>query len=109
MEPELELDFDLNYPVPLSKELPGFSGSGSEPGSIPTCKYCDKSLWQIGKMKNHERHHTGEKRFACDCCDKTFNIAEQLKRHMRIHTGEKPFTCKHCDKKFTQLSSLKRH
>ena len=34
MEPELEPGFDLNYPVPLSKELPGFSGSGSEPGSI---------------------------------------------------------------------------
>ena len=34
MEPELEPGFDLNYPVPLLKELPGFSGSGSEPGSI---------------------------------------------------------------------------
>ena len=34
MEPELEPGFDLNYLVPLSKELPGFSGSGSEPGSI---------------------------------------------------------------------------
>ena len=34
MEPELEPGIDLNYPVPLSKELPGFSGSGSEPGSI---------------------------------------------------------------------------
>ena len=34
MEPEQEPGFDLNYPVPLSKELPGFSGSGSEPGSI---------------------------------------------------------------------------
>ena len=34
MEPEQEPDFDLNYPVPLLKELPGFSGSGSEPGSI---------------------------------------------------------------------------
>ena len=36
MEPELEPGIDLNYPVPLSKELPGFSGSGSEPGSITT-------------------------------------------------------------------------
>ena len=36
MEPELEPGFDLNYPVPLSKDLPGFSGSGSEPGSITT-------------------------------------------------------------------------
>ena len=34
MEPELEPGIDLNYPVPLSKELPGFSGSGLEPGSI---------------------------------------------------------------------------
>ena len=38
MEPELEPGFDLNYPVPLSKELPGFSGSGSEPGSITNYK-----------------------------------------------------------------------
>ena len=38
MEPELEPGFDLNYPVPLSKELPGFSGSGSEPGSITKLK-----------------------------------------------------------------------
>ena len=36
MEPEQEPGFDLNYPVPLLKELPGFSGSGSEPGSITT-------------------------------------------------------------------------
>ena len=36
MEPELEPGIDLNYPVPLSKELPGFFGSGSEPGSITT-------------------------------------------------------------------------
>ena len=35
MEPELEPGFDLNYPVPLLKELPGFSGSGLEPGSTP--------------------------------------------------------------------------
>ena len=34
MEPEQEPGFDLNYPVPLLKELPGFSGSGSEPDSI---------------------------------------------------------------------------
>ena len=34
METEQEPGFDLNYPVPLLKELPGFSGSGSEPGSI---------------------------------------------------------------------------
>ena len=40
MEPELEPGFDLNYPVPLSKEFPGFSGSGSEPGSIPTVDQC---------------------------------------------------------------------
>ena len=36
MEPEQEPGFDLNYPVPLLKELLGFSGSGSEPGSITT-------------------------------------------------------------------------
>ena len=34
MEPELEPGFDLNYPVPLLKKLPGFSGFGSEPGSF---------------------------------------------------------------------------
>ena len=36
VESELEPGFHLNYPVPLSMELPGFSGSGSEPGSITT-------------------------------------------------------------------------
>ena len=34
MEPEQEPGLDLNYPVPLLKELPSFSGSGLEPGSI---------------------------------------------------------------------------
>ena len=41
MEPELEPGFDLNYPVPLSKVLPGFSGSGLEPGSITNDAYAN--------------------------------------------------------------------
>jgi len=44
MEPELELGFDLNYPVPLSKELPGFSGSDSEPGST--------TIWYVSRTLN---------------------------------------------------------
>ena len=56
MEPELEPGFDLNYPVPLSKELPGFSGSGLEPGSI-TSKNCQmfkrmKYLLQLNTKKS---------------------------------------------------------
>ena len=47
MEPELEPGFDLNYPVPLSKELPGFSGSGSEPGSITTNDFKTKEFSEL--------------------------------------------------------------
>ena len=60
MEPELEPGFDLNYPVPLSKELPGFSGSGSEPGSITRFQErknrCEKTVWNILKKRLQKEH-----------------------------------------------------
>ena len=49
METEQEPGFDLNYPVPLLKELPSFSGSGLEPGSITRPKF------SIGRDYNQDQ------------------------------------------------------
>ena len=54
MEPELEPGFDLNYPVPLSKELPGFSGSGSEPGSITRSYISEDTVSKYNFIENQK-------------------------------------------------------
>ena len=54
MEPELEPGFNLNYPVPVQKELPGFYGSGSEPGSITNSDGQVPATCEDGSMSNFQ-------------------------------------------------------
>ena len=66
-------------------------------------------LTESGKLKIHERTHTGEKPFDCSKCDKAFSVNSSLKTHERTHNGEKPFACSKCDKAFVTSSKLKIH
>ena len=60
-------------------------------------------------MKQHEKIHTGEKKFSCDVCSKKFAQSCNLKKHKRSHTGEKPYTCEICKKTFVDGTTLVEH
>ena len=55
MEPELELGFDLNYLVPLLKELPGFYPSFSYYCNIFSHRL--NHLWCNLKITGHKKNH----------------------------------------------------
>ena len=73
-------------------------------------------------LSDHEKHHTGEKNFACSHCNKRFVDKRTMVRHERIHhriTGNdnrldeevrvKHYQCSSCDKSFDDRSNMKRH
>jgi KRAB domain-containing zinc finger protein len=47
--------------------------------------------------------------YLCDQCPKSFNLTSALEQHQRTHTGEKRFVCSKCGKRYSQMQSLKKH
>jgi hypothetical protein len=60
-------------------------------------------------LRNHERLHTGERKYACPLCPKTFAHSNILKKHSYFHSGERPVHCDICDKGFYQKCALDIH
>jgi Zinc-finger of C2H2 type len=60
-------------------------------------------------LRNHERLHTGERKYACPLCPKTFAHSNILKKHSYFHSGERPVHCEVCDKGFYQKCALDIH
>ena len=70
---------------------------------------CNKSFWQSGDFKTHERTRTREKPFQCSKCNKSFMQSGDLQTHERTRTGEKPFQCTKCEKSFSDPSAFETH
>ncbi|XP_015919836.1 zinc finger protein 624 [Parasteatoda tepidariorum] len=74
---------------------------------------CGKVYDKICRLKQHIRHHTGDRPYICpaDGCKWSFMSASKLTRHMRKHTGERKFVCTEpgCGKSFMRPEHLKGH
>jgi zinc finger protein 423 len=60
-------------------------------------------------LKNHERLHTGERKYKCPLCPKTYAHLGILKKHSYFHSGERPVHCDVCNKGFYQKCALDIH
>ena len=77
-----------------------------------TCEFpgCHKSYGKKHHLKEHERKHTGDMKFACQVCSKKFYMQNHLKRHMYSHTGLKPHVCRwKCGLTFASYGGRMKH
>lgn len=80
------------------------------PKLVHTCAYCAKEFNSSSNLTQHNRVHTGEKRFMCSVCGNTFTQKiTMLKHQASFHTKDKPYQCSECDQAFGLDNLLKRH
>ncbi|XP_069113252.1 zinc finger protein 850-like [Argopecten irradians] len=73
------------------------------------CTTCNAGFFYVGKLKIHERIHTGERPFPCDICGKSFKSEGQRKLHKGLHKRERSFKCDDCGRMFFSQAVLKEH
>lgn len=81
-----------------------------KPQSEPVeCHKCGMRLANKIRLRVHDRHVHGVKRFKCDICD--FSTAKELllKEHQSIHEGVKMYKCEFCFREFRNSSNYYTH
>jgi len=79
------------------------------PNEPSPCSICGKIFKNYLCLRDHEKFHRMERKYACQHCDMKFRYPDKLKRHIRVHTREKPYQCNECGRQFAQASQLKTH
>lgn len=110
-----ESDSDFGSTTPLTASQTPRTPRPSEL-KVHHCQYegCTKSFNRLSRLAEHERSHTGERKFKCqeDGCDKDFLRESHLKHHVKsAHTNIRDYVCNWdgCDKKFATGTRLRRH
>ena len=76
------------------------------------CEYpeCGKVYGKRHHLREHERKHTGDTRYACEVCGKRFFLHSHMKRHLNSHTGIKPHICRwKCGAVFASYGGRMKH
>ena len=74
------------------------------------CPDCGAEYANLGDLRVHRRHHTGETPFRCGVCDRGFRAMRLLRNHLRRqHTDERPFNCANCHRTFATSDALNVH
>jgi len=81
-------------------------------GRTYVCEFpgCGKEYKKRHHLKEHERKHTGDMKYACEVCGKRFYIQAHMKRHLYSHTGIKPHVCRwKCGAIFASYGGRMKH
>ena len=73
------------------------------------CDHCGKAFITNGKLKAHERIHTGEKRYSCPHCGLRFTDSSAMARHRKTHEGGSKYSCDLCQKSYSQSYDVVKH
>ena len=76
------------------------------------CDQCSARFVRLDRLNEHkQRTHSGVKRYVCDCCGARFADKSYLVQHNRKHTGERRYVCENenCGARFALSCDRKRH